>query len=111
MELRLNAVRQFAFSNDSCRVASMLRYFGETDAKPCGKCDVCREKAKQNRSVNNNDILRQQILYLASHNGGTDLNQLITVTNTNAETVISTVRQLIDVGLLTSDGQFLSAKR
>ena len=111
MELRLNAVRQFAFSNDSCRVASMLRYFGETDAKPCGKCDVCREKAKQNRSVNNNDILRQQILYLASHNGGTDLNQLITVTNTNAETVISTVRQLIDEGLLTSDGQLLSAKR
>ena len=110
MELRLNAVRQFAFSNDSCRVASMLRYFGETDAKPCGKCDVCREQAKQNRSVNN-DILRQQILYLASHNGVTDLNQLITVTNTNAETVISTVRQLIDEGRLTSDGQLLSAKR
>lgn len=111
MELRLNAVRQFAFSNDSCRVASMLRYFGETDAKPCGKCDVCREKAKHNRSANNNDILRQQILYLASHHGGTDLNQLIAITNMNAETVIAIVRQLIDEGLLTSDGQFLSTKR
>lgn len=112
MELRLNAVRQFAFSNDSCRVASMLRYFGESDAKPCGKCDVCREKTKHNRSANsNNDTLRQQIIYLASHPGGADLNQLITITNTKAETIIDIVRQLIDEGQLTSDEQIFYSKR
>jgi superfamily II DNA helicase RecQ len=28
-----------------CRVAQVLRYFGETPANPsCGTCDVCRER-------------------------------------------------------------------
>lgn len=30
-------------SDDShCRQEAILRYFGDTDARPCGKCDVCR---------------------------------------------------------------------
>lgn len=111
MEQRLDAVRRFAFSNDSCRVVTMLRYFGENDAKPCGKCDVCREMAKQQRPTSgNNDILRQQIIYLASKPGGTDINSLIATTNSRAETIITLVRQLIDDDHLATDGSTISSK-
>ncbi len=42
--VRLDAVRTFAFANSGCRVQQMLKYFGECDAQPCGKCDFCRSK-------------------------------------------------------------------
>lgn len=111
MEQRLDAVRRFAFSHDTCRVATMLRYFGETDAKPCGKCDICREQAKkQHPTDDNNSILRQQILYLASQPGGTDMNRLFATTNSRPDTVISLVRQLIDDGFLATNGSTISSK-
>ncbi len=47
MELRLKAMEQFAFNDGECRVAHMLRYFGEKDATDCGTCDVCRAKASK----------------------------------------------------------------
>lgn len=30
-----------------CRTAYLLNYFGETQAKPCGKCDLCRSRKKR----------------------------------------------------------------
>ena len=41
---RIEAMKKFAFGDDSCRVATMLRYFGEEvpSGYACGKCDVCR---------------------------------------------------------------------
>lgn len=44
MAKRLEAMKNFVFENDSCRVGRMLRYFGEEPAQPCGKCDVCRSR-------------------------------------------------------------------
>ncbi len=44
---QLEAMKDFAFNDTGCRVARMLRYFGEDKASPCGKCDVCRpDRAK-----------------------------------------------------------------
>lgn len=39
---RMEAMRDYAYSTDSCRVQRMLRYFGQADAGPCGTCDICR---------------------------------------------------------------------
>ena len=40
---RIDAVLHYATSSDTCRSRILLAYFGETDAPPCGTCDVCRE--------------------------------------------------------------------
>ena len=37
---KLDAVLDFV-ANKKCRSQYLLEYFGETDAKPCGKCNVC----------------------------------------------------------------------
>ena len=40
---RLQAMTEYAEQNQFCRSVLLLNYFGETDAKPCGTCDICRE--------------------------------------------------------------------
>lgn len=39
---RMEAMRDFVFGSQECRVRHMLRYFGELNAGDCGKCDICR---------------------------------------------------------------------
>ena len=42
---KLHAMLEYADQNQFCREQVLLAYFGETDAAPCGHCDVCRELA------------------------------------------------------------------
>ncbi|MCM1067731.1 MAG: RecQ family ATP-dependent DNA helicase [Muribaculaceae bacterium] len=44
MRTQIQAMTDFAFDGSRCRVAGMLRYFGEADAPDCGTCDVCRAR-------------------------------------------------------------------
>ena len=39
---RLQAMIEYAEQTQFCREQVIAGYFGEVDAKPCGKCDVCR---------------------------------------------------------------------
>lgn len=38
---RLGAIIKYAVSDEECRSKVLLSYFGEDNAKCCGKCDVC----------------------------------------------------------------------
>ncbi len=38
---RLGAIIKYAVSDEECRSILLLSYFGEDNAKCCGKCDVC----------------------------------------------------------------------
>jgi ATP-dependent DNA helicase RecQ len=41
---RVGAVIEYGSDNLKCRSQMLLSYFGETDAPPCGTCDVCKAK-------------------------------------------------------------------
>lgn len=45
MERRIEAMKNFVFSTDRCRVSFMLEYFGEKAVESCGRCDYCRSVA------------------------------------------------------------------
>lgn len=47
MEERIAAMKRFLFDGSTCRVSTLLRYFGETPENDCGKCDVCRDAARE----------------------------------------------------------------
>ena len=51
---RIKAALHFIQSDKVCRSQILLKYFGETDSKSCGKCDVCRGLSKF--SLNKKDI-------------------------------------------------------
>ena len=111
MEQRVNAMKEFTFNATTCRTNTLLRYFGESPAEPCGKCDVCRanRKAQARRAsatVSTGIDLEKSILYQASHPGGTDLKKLIAnlTPSYTSEEIISAVRTLADNGQLTLSG-------
>jgi ATP-dependent DNA helicase RecQ len=48
---RIAAMVDYVTNNDVCRNVLLLNYFGENDAIPCGKCDICIEQKKKNYSA------------------------------------------------------------
>ena len=43
-------VKNYLQSRDRCRSLMLLEYFGETDARPCGHCDVCLQQRRDKKS-------------------------------------------------------------
>lgn len=97
MAERLDAMRRFAFSADECRARTILSYFGETDAEPCGSCDVCREnRPKLSAPV----ALEDSVLHVVANNSAISVRQLAQRLNYREEIVVKAVRDLLDRGLL-----------
>ena len=51
MTIRVNAVLEYAETDDECRSTILLRYFGEKVEKDCGCCDVCVERNRNAKSA------------------------------------------------------------
>lgn len=106
MEMRLDAMKRFVFDNYSCRVETMLKYFGE-NVKPCGTCDVCRERQKlvsnQNRQLNNisPEIISEAILHVTKLNPeGISLLDVSRQLSLPPAQLFDPIRQLADTGML-----------
>ena len=56
MEQRVNAMKEFVFNASECRANTLLRYFGESPAEPCGKCDVCRSRRQAGAPMQSSPI-------------------------------------------------------
>lgn len=53
---RLDAMQQYADNDKECRSMVLQRYFGDTEATPCGVCDICLSRRKKATSLED-DIL------------------------------------------------------
>ncbi len=104
MERRIDAMRRFMLDDSRCRVATMLEYFGEKDPLDCGTCDVCRGRRKPSPEKSKN--LRESILYLTSRTTPVSVGHIAAQACVSIETVVSTVRPMLDEGILrlTPDG-------
>lgn len=101
---RIEAMKTFAFSNETCRVNTMLRYFGEKPENDCGKCDICRSH-RRNKISTPSPSLQESILYLASQPGGHTIDYIINETSASRHIVIETIRHLLDTGVINIDDQ------
>ena len=50
-KLRALEMEQYCTSDDQCRSARLIRYFGQSDVQDCGKCDVCRARKGRSRDI------------------------------------------------------------
>lgn len=70
MKQRTEAMIDYAFSDSKCRVKRMLAYFGEEGATDCGKCDVCRDRNKENGRKKEEHSLENILSLLKGHPEG-----------------------------------------
>lgn len=120
MERRIRAVTDFAFSTRGCRSQLLLEYFGEKDVQPCGRCDICRARAKAslktlNESVPADDVrviqdVAPAILRLL-RSGSLPAATVAKVLCIDAKELGDNVRLLADKGQLVVNGLYLSLPR
>lgn len=100
MAERAEAMRRFVYDGGGCRVAGMLRYFGQKDTADCGKCDMCRSRKP---SAADPEVLRGAVRRLASQPGGVAYASLVGLTGRSAQAVAAAVRAMLDSGELALD--------
>jgi ATP-dependent DNA helicase RecQ len=101
------AVIRYTTHQHLCRVQLLLEYFGETTYKNCGQCDVCLAKAKQRAQCPTEDYQKYRHLVLKRlQTGMQELHQIVESVDhlTAEETIVATIRQMLDDGELSYDG-------
>lgn len=110
---RLEAMVDYAESLSVCRSQLLLGYFGETESKRCGKCDICLERNKLSLNEMEYDEIVSKIMPLLEA-GPSDINGLVKAAYPiHEDKVIMAIRWLIDNGKIvkTSDGLLKSGGR
>lgn len=97
---RIEAMKQFAFSINKCRVNIMLEYFGEKTTMPCEKCDYCRQQKREKNSNEKQLLLRNSIIYMASQPNGHQISYIISTANASQEETLAMIRILLDEGVI-----------
>lgn len=94
-----------------CRSVMLLDYFGQKDAKPCGGCDVCLSRQKENVSANEEfNRYKEKIAFLLRKERLT-LEQIVNSFATQRQPmIIKTLEYLIDEGFLIKEGEYLKLK-
>lgn len=113
MKERIDAILDYAFSGNGCRVERMLSYFGESDAGVCGKCDICRADKSQKRKEKDHAALAlERVMQFVKNNpGGVTLSLLERQCGTNPVEVAKVVSFLCNEGFLVCDGQLYYASK
>ena len=77
--------------SDQCRSQFLLRYFGQEDSRPCGKCDLCRSGAAQSAP-----LAGQLKTWIEARGGQYTLAQLRAAFGTAEDSYLRVLREMID---------------
>ena len=116
MSKRTEAIIDYTYSSETCRVEKMLRYFGETDACPCGTCDVCLSHKKTSLSLRQQTLRREELLekllqLLQQSNYGLTLNKICMHFISQQDEVNDLLAYLCDEGFVKFDNGLYHYKR
>ena len=95
---RMEAMRDYAFRTDRCRVEAMLRYFGDPTAAPCGTCDICREAAR--RPAADPSPIDAEIAAHFEHSDTLALADVTRIFHKNSGAVIDRLRAMAEEGTI-----------
>ena len=101
LEHRIEAMKQFAFDTEQCRVNTMLRYFGENPHKECGTCDVCRSRRSNPDNKQQQQQIAESIIYILSQPGTHTLQGIASALPKREDDIVDIMRQLADQGTIT----------
>ncbi len=89
---RVLAMIEYVEEEDECRSQYLLKYFGQEESAPCGKCDVCRAA-----KAGPEDLPGKLKTWISAHKNYT-LKQVRTAFGTADEKYLDVLRELIDRG-------------
>jgi ATP-dependent DNA helicase RecQ len=101
LEKRIRKVIEYTSEKHICRSRLLLSYFGETDTKDCGCCDVCRSKTDEALTDNDFEEIRRLLLEMLTDTPQA-VNELVKQLPFPESKSIAAIRFLAD-----SDEQFL----
>jgi ATP-dependent DNA helicase RecQ len=108
-EERLGKMIDYADSDDRCRTAMLLDYFGE-ESGPCGTCDFCRDRKPVGSAEFENTV---SIVEGILHDKNATPGELVDLSGIEEKKIIEAVRWLIDRNRITRnpDNSFSTEKR
>lgn len=100
-----NAVINYAYNTNTCRSVMLLKYFNDTTAKPCGKCDVCLSNRKKNTLSEKEFKIIEKKVFLEIKNKPIFIKDLIKVLSKNnkREDILFVVKWNIENGNISYD--------
>ena len=90
---RVQAILDYVEEEEGCRSQFLLRYFGQKESAPCGKCDLCR--ARKARPEEEKDRLKA---WVAARQGKYTLQEVRSAFGTAENSYLEALRELIDRG-------------
>ena len=90
---RVQTMLDYVEEEDECRAQFLLRYFGQEDSAPCGKCDLCRDAQPRPR-----DLETRLKTWIDAREGRYTLAALRSAFGTADSTYLDVLRELIDRG-------------
>ena len=88
---RVQTMLDYVEESDQCRSQFLLRYFGQEDSRPCGKCDLCRSGAAQSAP-----LAGQLKTWIEARGGQYTLAQLRAAFGTAEDSYLRVLREMID---------------
>jgi ATP-dependent DNA helicase RecQ len=93
---RLDAVINYVTNNTKCRSQQLISYFGETESKRCGKCDVCIERNKIQVNELEFDTILNQIKPLLQNKPAFPEEVVSAVKGGNEDKTLQVIQWLLD---------------
>ena len=90
---RVQTMVDYVEEADECRSQFLLRYFGQEESRPCGKCDLCRSGAARPL-----DLATRLKAWIAARDGHYSLVELRSAFGTAEDSYLAVLRELIDRG-------------
>jgi len=101
---RIKAMIDYVSDNQTCRSVKLVRYFGELDAKDCGRCDVCVEKATKGNLEERMEAVSKHILTYLKTKPAT-VKQIEQLKGIDKSLLFPALRKLIDMQLVKENHQ------
>jgi ATP-dependent DNA helicase RecQ len=90
---RVQTMVDYVEEDSECRSQFLLRYFGQEESKPCGKCDLCRSGAAKPA-----ELAARLKAWIEARQGAYTMPELRAAFGTAEDSYLGVLRELIDRG-------------
>ena len=104
-KIRIEAVMEYITSDENCRSQMLLKYFGESNAPRCGKCDICLERNRMNLNELEFDQMKLSVKTLLQQKPMTMPELVFEAGSYGEEKMLLVIRWLQDKGAISIDDQ------